>query len=255
MLVLLGIIGAALFYHAASPTEGETEITGTYRYEITLTTPAPLQNLSLILPLPVENGTSAIGEMLVGGDGYGVPENWSLAVTEVDGTPVLVVTAAEVLPRYAPRPVAVTPGDEPEEGVTITYSPEYSDDTPVLLPFRMGATVEAGTETYTAEREPGPIDTRHPLGAEPVLAPKHNLTTVSEREYLYTTPLFLHCDAPAGTVVRVTITLSGSNEWWLLGWSSNSYTDLITAEVPADGGWQTVAGRLVTGEGRYFRRS
>lgn len=252
VLLILLLIVAALFYQAATPQEGKTEIAGTYRYEVSLTTGAVLKNVTLIIPLPVQSGTSTIGEALVEGRGHGVPEGWSLSVTEVDGTPMLVVAAAEILPRYAPRPIAVTPGVEP--AATVTYSPEYSDATPVLLPYSFGATAAAGIIYYTPDLDAGPIETRHPLETEPVLAPKGDLTPAADgRGYTYDAPLYLSCDAPAETRITLSIRLSGSNEWWLLGWSSNAYTDAILAETPAEEGWRTVRGTLSTGEGRYFR--
>lgn len=253
VLVLL-LAGAALFYQAATPQEGKTEIAGTYRYDVSLTTDAVLRNVTLIIPLPVHNDTSAIGEILSESGGYGVPDDWNLSVTMVDGTPMLVVAAAEILPRYAPRPIAVTAGEEPAGAVTVTYSSAYSDATPVLLPYSFGSAVEAGITYYTADLDAGPIDTKHPLDTEPVLAPKGNLTPAADgRNYTYHCPLYLSCDAPAGANLTLSIRFSGSNEWWLLGWSSNTYTDQILTEIQAKDGWRSVGGTLSTGEGRYFQ--
>ncbi|MDD3111292.1 MAG: hypothetical protein PHU26_03245 [Methanofollis liminatans] len=253
VLVLL-LAGAALFYQAATPQEGKTEIAGTYRYDVSLTTDAVLRNVTLIIPLPVHNDTSAIGEILSESGGYGVPDDWNLSVTMVDGTPMLVVAAAEILPRYAPRPIAVTAGEEPAGAVTVTYSSAYSDATPILLPYSFGAAVEADRTYYTADLDAGPIDTKHPLDTEPVLAPKGNLTPAADgRRYTYDCPLYLSCDAPAGANLTLSIRFSGSNEWWLLGWSSNAYTDQILTEIQAKDGWRSVGGTLSTGEGRYFQ--
>jgi hypothetical protein len=251
-LVLL-LAGAALFYQAATPQEGKTEIAGTYRYDVSLTTDAALRNVTLNIPLPVHNDTSAIGNILSRSEGYGVPDDWNLSVTMVDGTPMLVVAAAEILPRYAPRPISVTAGEEPAEAATITYSSAYSDATPILLPYSFGATVDGGSTYYTADLDAGPIDTRHPLDTEPVLSPKGNLTPAADgRRYTYDCPLYLSCDAPATAKLTLSIRFSGSNEWWLLGWSSNAYTDQILTEIQAKDGWRSVGGTLSTGEGRYF---
>jgi len=253
VFIVLVIVGAALFYQAATPQEGKTEIAGAYRYEVSLTTDAVLRNVTLILPLPVHNGTSVVGESLSGGGGYGVPDGWNLSVRRQNGTPMLVVAADNITPIYAPLPIAVTPGEETGETVTITYSSEYSGTTPILLPYEIGATVEAGSTYYTADREPGPIDTKHPLENEPVLSPKENIMPAADgKGYTYGCPLYLSCDAPAGANLTVVIRFSGTNEWWLLGWSYNTYTDLILAEIPAEEGWRSVGGTLATGEGRYL---
>ncbi|EJG06546.1 hypothetical protein Metli_0579 [Methanofollis liminatans DSM 4140] len=252
VLVLL-LAGAVLFYQAATPQEGNTEIAGTYRYDVSLTTDAVLRNVTLIIPLPVHNDTSAIGEILSESGGYGVPDDWNLSVRRQNGTPMLVVAAANITPIYAPLPIAVTAGEEPAGAVKVTYSSAYSDATPILLPYSFGATVDGGSTYYTADLDAGPIDTKHPLDTEPVLAPKGNLTPAADgRRYTYDCPLYLSCDAPATANLTLSIRFSGSNEWWLLGWSSNAYTDLILAEIQGENGWRRVRGTLSTGEGRYF---
>jgi len=177
------------------------------------------------------------------------PENRSAGV-KVSGTVISICYAGDEDGSDCDVEVAL-----PVTGaVTVTYSSAYSDATPILLPYSFGSAVEADRTYYTADLDAGPIDTKHPLDTEPVLAPKGNLTPAADgRRYTYDCPLYLSCDAPAGANLTLSIRFSGSNEWWLLGWSSNAYTDQILTEIQAKDGWRSVGGTLSTGEGRYFQ--
>jgi hypothetical protein len=105
-----------------------------------------------------------------------------------------------------------------------------------------------------------PIDTRSPVGAEPVF---HNLsdrtvtdcsmpTTDSATCYTYTGPYYLSYDADPETRVQTFVAFEGSNEWFAGGWTGNSYRDHLGVTVTgSQDGWVDAEGDLLTGNGNY----
>ena len=52
--------------------------------------------------------------------------------------------------------------------------------------------------------------------------------------------------------VSISIYLNARNEWWIGGWQSNSYWEVMEVKLfGSQNGWTTVNGELVTGEGTY----
>ena len=93
---------------------------------------------------------------------YGVSPDWNLSVVYENGTPMLAIRAARMVPEYHGYPIAIEPG---ASVLPTTRVPghEYSSDTPVLIPV----TVAVMETTGCTE-----INTRHPVGHEPVFFPE-----------------------------------------------------------------------------------
>jgi len=200
----------------------------------------------------------------------------------LNGSQFLKITDAQFTPERAPYPVptdedAGENGSRLQENLTIRliplakkslvtdsrngsgYAVRIGPDAnatmavrelPVLRP------VEFGVREMIADT----IETRDPFGAEPLLEPKENLRETgcttpvpkTARCFAYTSPVYIDYRSAGPSDIEISVSVHASNEWWELGWSSNSYTDRIFVS-PMGGrkGWVTAEGNLMTGNGRY----
>lgn len=237
-------------------------LTNHYDYGITITSKSTLQNVTLRLPIPVLKNESEIGLKMTNGDCYNKPSDWNLSLEDTEYGLMLKIEAAEIQPVYHSLPVAVP---EPELGSEdieteipeeekIVESHEYSEETPVLVSFDFGTSVEPDHM----------INTKYPVGNEPVLLPKHNLRESEEGspvplpEYInpeyfdYESLVYASYDTSPDTEVEIYIDLDSWNEWWIYGWQSNEYTDRISIQLTGpQEGWVQTKGSLTTGDGVY----
>lgn len=238
-----------------------------YEYDIIIESNSTLQNVTLYFPVPVFENESEIGLVMVNGDYYNKPSDWNLSLEDTEYGLMFKIEAAEIQPVYHSLPVAVPepePGSEaiedevhenevPDE-LPMVESHEYSEETPVLVPFEFGTSVEADHL----------INTRHPIDNESMLLPKHNLLESNEGsavplpehihpEYFdYESLVYVHYDAPPDARVEIFIELDGRNEWWIYGWKYNEYIDRISAQlIGPQAGWVQAEGQITTGDGIY----
>jgi len=108
------------------------------------------------------------------------------------------------------------------------------------------------------------INTRFPVGNEPVLLPKYNLRESEEEpivprsehlnpEYFdYESLVYAHYDTSNDTDVQIFVELNSRNEWWVYGWQYNDYIDRISIRLSGpQEGWVKAEGKLTTGDGIY----
>jgi hypothetical protein len=70
--------------------------------------------------------------------------------------------------------------------------------------------------------------------------------------YVVEVLFILSFDADDDNVLTISFEFQGRNEWWVLGWQSNSYFERVRHEFKgACNGTYPVKGILVTGEGVY----
>ncbi len=233
-----------------------------YEYDIIIESNRTLQNVTLYLPVPVFENESEIGLEIVNGDYYNKPSNWNLSLEDTEHGLMFKMETIEIKPVYHSLPVAVPepePGsenieDEVEEEEQIVESNEYSEETPVLTPFDFGTNVKADHM----------INTRFPVGNEPVLLPKHNLRESEEEpivprsEHLnpehfdYESLVYAHYDTSHDADVQIFVELNSRNEWWIYGWQYNDYVDRISIRFSGpQEGWVKAEGKLTTGDGIY----
>jgi hypothetical protein len=162
---------------------------------------------------------------------------------------MLAIRAARMVPDYHGLPIAIEPATSPLPATPVPGH-EYTTDTPVLMPVTI-----AVTETGTAF-----IDTRTPVGREPVFFPGGPFMPGSSTTplaggllYTHTVPVYIDYTAaqPAALWLRVSVT--GTNAIWKGGWQSNSYADAVYVQG-TDGmkGWIDGEGKLITAQGRYW---
>jgi hypothetical protein len=109
----------------------------------------------------------------------------------------------------------------------------------------------------TSESE---IDTRSPVGHEPVFFPGDVFTPASGvppvcncPTYDHPVPVYIRYTSGRPAAISLRISVQGSNSIWRGGWLSNTYSDSVVLEV-ANGsqGWIEAGGRLFTAEGVYY---
>lgn len=234
-------------------------------FHVTLSASKTLDNVTLMFPLPSQNGQTEIGYAIMEGKGDGIPDDWRCSLVEVEGGVMLRIEAKRIVPDYRSLPGEIVPiplesGKEPSESIripTVIYSTRYSQETPEMVPIEFGASI---TKT-----EPE-INTRYPLGNESILSPVRNLTRVEEVHptpaptgrastssfYRFEVPVYAAYSADPDTTVHITIGATGENSWWVLGWGLNMYTESVELTlIGPDPGWQSGSGLLSAGNGVY----
>lgn len=242
VFILLAVVFFALvawqFDQAARQSERHN-----YFYTIELSYNTTIDNVTLILPVPELNNTPFFTESLLNRTAYGVFPDGNLSLVNRNGSPMLVIRAARMVPEYQGLPIAIGPGVSVLP-TTLVPGHEYTSDTPVLMPVTL-AVMETGALA---------INTRTPLGHEPIFFPDGNFTPGSPvslpgdaTTYDHQVPVFVSytSEQPAGVSVRVTV--EGSNSIWRGGWQGNTYSDSVFVEIAGSTkGWINGRGQLST---------
>jgi hypothetical protein len=220
-----------------------------YYYSIDLSYTATIENVTLFLPVPELNNTPMFITSLLNGTAYGVSPDWNLTVVTMNGTPMLAIRTARMVPEYHGYPIAIEPGTSVLP-TTLVPGHEYSSNTPVLMPISV-----AVMETSALE-----INTRQPVGHEPLFFPGGMFTPGSEvppvcncPTYNHPVPVYISYASDGPVVISLRVSVQGSNAIWRGGWVSNTYSDTVALEIE-DGtqGWVDGEGKLFTAEGLYY---
>ncbi|MDK2891488.1 MAG: hypothetical protein PWR21_2120 [Methanoculleus sp.] len=270
VLIVAGILAAILFVFIALTAvilgqSSAESFRSTYHYELTISTSGPIEDAILLIPLPSrydpDTGTNVTPVDLSRASFSNFDSDISVRIEHVDGVPMLNISADRIDPVYKNRiePIPIMPGQNESElpEPTHVYSDRYSEETPVLVDM----------ELYMLDSNPDrEINTRTPVGAEPLLAPYRIVGNLSgsggpvddyyvspgSSGYVVEVPFILSFDADDDNVLSISSEFLGRNEWWVLGWQSNSYHERLRHEFKgACNGTYPVKGILVTGEGVY----
>jgi hypothetical protein len=220
-----------------------------YYYSFDLTYNTTIENVTLFLPVPELNTTPMFITTILDKTAYGVSPDWNCTVVTMNGTPMLAIRAARMVPEYHGYPVAIEPGSTVLPP-TLVPGHEYTRDTPVLMPVSV-----AVMETSASE-----IDTRHPVGHEPLLFPGGVFTPGSEAPlncncpvYDHPVPVYISYTSDRPVSISLRVSFEGTNSVWRGGWVSNAYSDtIVLEETNSTQGWVEGNGKLITGEGVYF---
>ncbi|NLM29074.1 MAG: hypothetical protein GX216_01380 [Methanomicrobiales archaeon] len=215
-----------------------------YHYGLTISTTGPIENVVLLIPLPSrynpDTGTNVTPFDLSRATLTNFDrDNISIRIEDVSGVPMLKVSADRIDPVYKNRikPIGIMPGQNESDlpKPTHIYSNRSSEETPVLIEM----------ELSMFDANPGhEIDTRIPVGTEPLFAPYRivgNLTgsggpvddyyvSPGSSGYVVEVPFILSFDAGDDNVLAVSTDFQGINQWWILGWQSNSYRESVRHE-------------------------
>ncbi|HDR72946.1 MAG TPA: hypothetical protein ENN85_03420 [Methanoculleus sp.] len=265
IMVALLLAGIALFMGQMERSAAESS-ESLYLYELGLSTTGPIENAVLLIPVPVwYNPDSGNNETILDMSRAHLRNfgNVSASIEDVGGIPMLNISADRIEPLYTNRiePIPIRPGQNESElpQPTHVYATRSSEATPVLV----------GMEVHMQVTDAGhAIDTRMPVGSEPLFAPYRIVESfdgsrrlIEEEDYsvspgssgyIVEVPLILSYDAADDNVLTVSSELQGVNQWWVLGWRSNSYHERLRhAFSGACNDTYPVKAVLVTGEGVY----
>jgi len=107
------------------------------------------------------------------------------------------------------------------------------------------------------------INTKSPVGNEPVLNPAYNRTPSAydmpypeNREppvvYVYDSLIYANYEASPEAQVSLLIDFSGRNEWWIYGWNGNRCSESVYTDLNGpQHGWIHVPGKITMGDGNY----
>jgi hypothetical protein len=247
LILVLVVISIATLLWLGYALRNESESHG-YDYQVSLSTESRLDNVTLILPVPFINNTSPPGEALVMGEGYGIPTDWKLSLEYVNNAPMLKIETDTIVPEYHGYPLPLEEGQTP----ILTPQPvatEYAEETPVLMPLVFGI----------SRRVAQSIDTRNPINREPLLSSPELVRSIPCRDLpyqgvcsQYPAQVFVRYSSGRAGNITLSISAGGTNQWWVGGWTGNSYGELMEVTLEnGEQGWIPAEGFLFTGEGRY----
>jgi len=229
VLILIVSAGMLSFWWEEKKLEAyNNTFMGSYVYDIQITTDLPLNNITLYVPLPWVNNTSTVSQSIMNITNGQNPA-WEYTLVKTEHGPMLSMRTERIEPKFALR------GEGPD-----TYS------RPVIL-----ATTVFFNDT---------INTKNPVGNAEVLMPRYNSANLgaitsyrNAISYRYDSIIYAHYETSPDARVSIAVRRDAQNEWWIGGWQSNSYRELIITELSGpQNGWIIVNGELVTGEGTYL---
>jgi hypothetical protein len=264
VVILVAVFVSILGYFSLTASESAHSA---YTYELTLSTTGPLDNATLLVPVPsYYNAESGKNETIIDLSRVSFTnfdrENISAQIEEVNGVPMLKISADRISPLYKNRitPIPIMPGQDESElpQPTHIYSDRYSEETPELVEMEMRMyDTSVGHE----------IDTKTPVGKEPLFMPYRITDTISSSDgtrygfyyvsegstgYVFEAPFILSYTADDENVLTISSEFQGINQWWVGGWQSNSYRERMRHEFRGGcNGTYQVTGVLITGDGVY----
>ncbi|MFO7967309.1 MAG: hypothetical protein R6U44_06900 [Archaeoglobaceae archaeon] len=244
LVVIVAVIGTLWMYHTNNLYE--QSFTAEYRYQVDMDpgSGSGLNNVTLYVPLPSENGAGISLEDI------NRPDDWEVSTVDTVHGEMLEISAERIETANRSNSSPLRPGEEPQ-------TPGPQDRT-----LRLNRI----TETIISNKE---INTANPHGNEPVLNPKYDLTRTEcsfphggdqpLKCYQYRSAMFINYGSESNgsnvsdAGLNVSVTFEGSNSWWIYGWNGNEYRDRIYFTVEGDEGWFESEGQLIAGQGSYRR--
>jgi len=237
LLLIVGIVVIAFIFH---PSNRPSSFHSYNQFSIGIRLEGGIRNGSnatFLLPLPMHDGSPRIGTRVLT-DEYFAREGMTTSLIGENGGVYLKV----VIP-----PLAATAPD-------IYHAGEINISFP------------------DTDSEFKPMDTRHPVGNEPVFLPKNNLTSqkpgsefslawygfhynpVTSR---YQIPVYAEYMAAEGSTIKIYGSIHGFNQWAELAtYFTNSYRDRYRLTLnESAGGWYLAEGEMESGEGKYLEIS
>jgi len=271
VLIAAGVLAVILFVciallAAILGQSASESFRSSWSYDLQVSTSGPLDDAVLLIPIPSrydpKTGANVTPlDLSRASFSHFDRDKISVTIEHVDGIPMLKISADRIDPVYKNRitPIPIAPGQNESElpKPTQIYSNRYSEETPVLVEMELHV---PGT---SPEHE---IDTRTPIGTEPLLTPYRIVGNLSgsggptdgyyvspgSSGYIIEVPFILSFDAADGNVLTISAEFLGVNQWWVLGWQSNSYHEMVRHEFTGScNGTYPARGILVTGEGVY----
>src|SRR4030042_5456979 len=80
-----------------------------YSYVFDLSYNTTIHNVTFLLPVPELDHTPFFMESILNGTAYGLSSDWNYTIVRENGTPMLAITAARMVPEYHGYPIAIEP--------------------------------------------------------------------------------------------------------------------------------------------------
>lgn len=269
IIIFFIFLGASLLYYHTEQLYHQN-FKSIYEYDITLNTNSELKNVTIYFPLPVYENESVSGNELVSRN-LQEENGWNLSVVDTENGKMLALRAKSFVPELRSFPVAISDTSDETNGTESVESSEPMDriqgeEIPKTenrvnssesvqwgIPLEFRGEVASDSE----------INTKLPLGNEPVLNPAYNLSLskydlpyAENREppivYKYDSLIYADYETSPEAQVSLTVHFSGRNEWWIYGWNWNQYYEYIYADLSGpQQGWMPVKGKITMGDGNY----
>lgn len=221
LMPFAGITG----YTAYVETAYRTSITGNYTYACTITTDAPLYNVTFFLPVPADPaGNSPMVSALSSRTMEGLPDAWEPTLFDTGKATMLKLTAPAILPP------AGTPAPGP---FTVTFSSASSLRSAIVTadPVASGVMFRPVQALVSSTCPPAYQDAQCSS---------------------YTTSLYADYDTAPDTTVTIVSSVSGENRWKIFEPRSNEYHTGISLTMKGEQhGWTIAPGTLAAGIGSY----
>lgn len=226
-IALLVAFTGIISYTVYTETAYRNSLSGAYSYTCTITTDSPLSNVTLFIPVPMDNtGNSPMVSAFSSRMMNGVPAEWETTLFDTGKSTLIKVTT----------PAIVTPeGTSAQNPYTITFSSETTSGTP--------------------------IDTRNPVEKSAMFRPVQALIEYTcpqgsadgtSRCYTYTTSVYADYSTAADTTVTITSAVTGKNTWKIFEPRSNEYHTAVRIRFKGENhGWAVLEGELTSGTGTY----
>lgn len=245
ILAIVVLSGYVAFLFDQSTRQGERH---NFHYSLDFSCNTTIENVTILLPIPEQDGTPLFTESQVKENLNRIPAGWNLSVEIVNGTPMLAIRSDRMVPEYHGYPIGIEPGQSPLPTTRVPGT-EYSADTPVLQPVYLGMMIPVNRT----------IQTRDPAGNEPLFAPHGSFVEsrnptgpYTGKEFTHTVPVYAGYESDRPPAVHIRISIQGTNSIWRGGWQFNSYSDTVTLELEQSPGWIGAEGILRTEEGVYY---
>ena len=226
-IVILVAFTGIITFTVYTETAFRNTLTGTYTYTCNITTDSPLYNVTLFIPVPVDNtGNSPMVSEFSYHVMKGVPADWETTLFDTGKSTLLKVMTLAIIPPE---------GTSAQHPFTITFSSE------------------------TTSRNP--VDSRNPVEKSAMFRPIKALSENTcpqgradgnSRCFTYTTSVYADYRTAADTTVTITSAVSGKNTWTIFEPHSNEYhTDISVSMKGENHGWAELKGELSSGIGTY----
>lgn len=177
---------------------------------------------------------------------------------------MLALKVDRFVPEMRYPPVAISDTSKKINGIGSVGNPEPDDD------IQEDEMPETGSQVNSSENlqfamplefrgelaSASEINTKFPIGNEPVLNPEYNMSLSAydlpdsenkEPPTVYNCDSLIYADYGASPEAQVSLIVhfSGRNEWWIYGWNWNQYYESVYAELSGpQQGWMSVKGKI-----------
>ena len=231
MVVIVVLVGLWTYH-----THGiyEKSYRSEYHYGIRIESDSILHNVTLFVPLPVFEEESKIGDEIMVGNAS-KPDDWDCNIVETEYGKMLKISAEKISFRPPPPPFLPLPppGEKPPNANASNYVPSFSE----------GLSVNVDAGHY--------INIINPVGNEPLLSPRYNVTETYSSCYEYESYIYSDYTATSpNATVRISVSMDGTNEWYyrrgdVLKGGGNAYIDRVNVTLSEEQhGWHIASGEL-----------